>query len=256
MRTTFKIILFNLLTLSILLSSCAANPDHTQSIPCRLYEGYKHGKMDEWVKVMDELEKQFKQNKKTETLLLLTQTQYGYIGYLIGANKSSDAKQYISRAEKNVEILLNQQPTLADVIAIKASLMAYNIALNPFKAPFIGPRSMALVNDALTNNPQSFQANIEKGNSLHYAPTMFGGNPKEAVKYYKKAIEIFEKNGTPSATCSWQHLNALTQLALAYEKSNSNALADATYRQILLVAPDFKWVKEELYPKFRKKMVK
>lgn len=252
-RVTKKISI-SLIIFLLLIHSCSGIPENKQNFQCRLYQGYKLGKMDEWVRVMDELENQYSHTRGIETLLLLTQTQYGYTGYLIGAGKNKEAKLLIIKAEKNVERLLASQPKWVDVLALRASFLAYGIALNPFKAPFAGPKSMSLVDEALALNPQSVQANIEKGNALHYAPAMFGGNPGEAIKYYKKSIELMEMEGSPSVTCSWQHLNALTQLALAYEKNGSGALADATYRQILLIAPDFKWVKDELYPKFKKRV--
>jgi tetratricopeptide (TPR) repeat protein len=111
---------------------------------------------------------------------------------------------------------------------------------------------MSLIDQALAVNPESIQANIEKGNSLHYAPSMFGGNPTDAVNYYKKAIKIFEEKNQGVPPQNWIYLNTLAQLALTYEKANQPENAQKTYKGILSIAPDFKWVKDELYPEFLK----
>jgi tetratricopeptide (TPR) repeat protein len=91
---------------------------------------------------------------------------------------------------------------------------------------------------------------IEKGNSKHYAPSFVGGDPKEAIVFYHRAITNL--NGS-NQTRSWWYLNTLTQIALAAEKAKDYKLASKTYKEILSIEPNFKWVKDELYPRFLKK---
>lgn len=228
-------------------------PTFDQSYSCRLYHSFQTGNMVDWVKVQNEMNSLYHKSPSSQLLYSITQTQYGYIGYLIGAKKTNEARDYIKIAEKNIEQLLIANPNWPDVIALKAALLAYSIALSPYKAPFIGPQSMSLINDALTKDSKSTQANIEKANASHYAPSMFGGNPIEAIKYYNFALKLMVAKDGSSPTCSWIYLNTITQLALAYEKANKPELAEATYKLILQIAPNYKWVKEELYPNFKKK---
>ncbi len=219
----------------------------------QLYQSFKSGDMDAWFKVMDGLQNQYNKSPNNQLLWVILQAQYGYIGYLIGIKETRQARQMLSEAEKNVEVLLSANPKNADAIALKGSFLAYHISLSPYKAPFLGPRSMGLIDEALQLQPNSIQAQIEKGNAAHYAPSMFGGNPSEAVKHYTKAISLFESNNGGNLPESWLYLNTLAQLAMAYEKAKQTENARSTYRRILFIAPDFKWVKDELYPQFLKR---
>ncbi len=220
----------------------------------KLYQSYMTGDMDVWVSIIDELEQNYKRDENSSTLYYLIQTQYGYIGYLIGAEQKRAARDYLDKAEDNTELLLDKNPNNADAIAIKASLLAYNIALAPYKAPFLGPRSMNLIDEALAINNKSAQALLEKGNATHYAPSMFGGDPIEAIEYYSKAMRQMEieNNGKPPET--WLYLNTFTQLAMAQQKANLLQNALGTYNRILSIAPNFKWVKDELLPDLQKKI--
>ncbi|HOP04832.1 MAG TPA: tetratricopeptide repeat protein [Tenuifilaceae bacterium] len=223
------------------------------SYDLRLYQSYKTGDMTQWVKVIDELNQLYKKEPSRELLFDITEAQYGYIGYLIGIKNSSEARKYIKIAERNVEKILSENSNNHDALAIKGSLYAYHIALSPYKAPFLGPQSMKFIDEAYKTGSNSPQVLIEKGNAAHYAPSLFGGDPKKATEYYTKAAKLLEKsnNGNPPKT--WIYLNTLAQLALAFEKSDEPANAEQTYQQILKIAPDFKWVKEKLYPNFIEK---
>jgi len=219
----------------------------------QLYQSFKSGDMDSWFKVMEGLQNQYNKKPNNQLLWEILQAQYGYIGYLIGIKETRQARQMLSEAEKNVEVLLSANPKNADAIALKGSFLAYHISLSLYKAPFLGPRSMGLIDEALQLQPSSIQALIEKGNAAHYAPSMFGGNPSEAVKHYTKAISLFESNNGGNPLESWLYLNTLAQLAMAYEKAKQTENARSTYRRILFIAPDFKWVRDELYPQFQKR---
>jgi tetratricopeptide (TPR) repeat protein len=242
-------IIFTLIFLIYPAYASLSNPLNEQ----KLYESYKVGDMNQWVKIIDNLTLEYKRTSNISTLYFLTQTQYGYIGYLLGINDKKLARKYLAEAEANIEKVLTAQPKNADAVALKAAFVAYHISLSPYKAPILGPRSMSLISDALELNPNSIQAIIEKGNAAHYAPSMFGGNPQEAVTYYLKAITIFENQNGGVPPKSWVYLNVYAQLALAYEKSKQLDRASATYKRILVIAPDFKWVKDELYPAFKRK---
>lgn len=218
-----------------------------------LYESYKSGNMEVWVSVIDLLRKDYRESNDNETLLGLIQAQYGYIGYLLGIKDKKKARIYLSQAEINADNLIAMEPNNADVLALSAALMAYQIALSPLKAPFIGPKSMTAINQSLELNPNSAQALLEKANSAHYAPSMFGGNPVEAVKYYTKCIAALEQQNGGAEPEIWIYLNAYAQLALAQEKAEQTQNAMRTYLYILKIAPDFKWVASELYPQFKRR---
>lgn len=219
----------------------------------RLFISFKSGEMKDWVAVIDELEADYRRTKNSETLYEITHAQYGYIGFLIGSKNIKFARQYLVEAEKNIEILINEQPKNASSKALKGALLAYQISMSPYKAPFIGPKSMAIIDESLKLDSNSVQALIERGNAAHYAPSLFGGDPIEAVKYYSKALSILEKQNGKLPPNTWIYLNTYTQLALAFEKAKQYRNAKQTYNHILTIAPDFKWVANELYPQFKKR---
>lgn len=218
-----------------------------------LYNIYQSGKMDEWVEVLQAMQQEYKKAPNSQLLYDITLAQYGYIGFLLGTKDKTKAKEYLSRAQKNAAILEQNRENDANVLALKAALMAYQIAINPFKAPFIGPKSMDIIDESVRLNPNAPQALLEKANSAHYAPSMFGGDPQVAVQFYSKAINAFENENGGEAPRSWIYLNAYAQKALAFEKLEQMANAKRTYLHILSIAPDFKWVRDELYPRFLEK---
>lgn len=219
----------------------------------RLYQIYQSGEMTQWVEVLDAMKLEYQSTPNVDLLYVITLTQYGYIGYLLGIKDNRTARRYLADAEENVERLALRRPNNANVLALKGALMAYQIAISPYKAPFIGPRSMAIIDESIEINPNAPQALLEKANSAHYAPSMFGGDPNLAVRYYAKAIVAFESTNGGVAPRSWIYLNAYAQMALAFEKAKQHQNAKRTYLHILTIAPDFKWVRDELYPKFIKK---
>lgn len=236
----------------ILPTSVVSNPKDS-TFNATLYQSFKTGNMSVWLLVLKELELDYKQKPSSDKLFKIVEVQYGYIGYLLGIENTKQAREFLSKADENIDRIIELQPKNADAVAYKSALTAYHISLSPYKAPFLGPRSMRLIDQALAINPESVQANIEKGNALHYAPSMFGGNPSDAVNYYSKAIGLFEKLNQGNPPNSWLYLNTLVQLALAYEKANQIEKARSVYRRILSQSNDFKWVKDELYPKFQRK---
>ncbi len=219
----------------------------------RLYNCFVSSDMLEWQRVIADLEKEFETTKSVKVEFQLLHAQYGFIGFLLGSKRTSLGEEYIAKADKHIASLLKSNPKWVEVMALEAAIIAYKISLSPYKAPFLGPRSMSLIDDALELDPNNIYALIEKGNSKHYAPSYVGGSPTEAIVNYQKAITNIKAS---SKTKTWWYLNTLTQLALAAEKAKSYTLASKTYKEILAIEPNFKWVKDELYPKFLKKTAK
>ena len=235
--------------LALFLSVAVFGATHKQ----RLYQCYLTGNMADWLVVMDELSTEYNRTKSVETLFELTHAQYGYIGYLLGVDDEDRAEKLVAKALSNASVLLDKNPKWVEVLAIKGALIAYKIAMSPYKAPFLGPESVSIIDKALSLDSTNPYALTEKANSKLYAPVLFGGNPKEAVLLYQKAIASIERTLNGNKEYEWWHLNVMAQLAIAAEKSGQTELARSSYRKILQVAPNFKWVRDELYPKFQKK---
>jgi tetratricopeptide (TPR) repeat protein len=171
---------------------------------------------------------------------------YGYIGYLIGKKQYEPVEKLIARGERLITQVLITSPKNATAYSFKGSFLAFHVGINKYKAIFLGPESKWYVNKALELDPQNIQALLDKGNQFFYAPEMLGGDKKEALIYFLKAVNILEKRKETNE--NWIYLNLLTMVAFSYEKTGQHNEAKTTYEKIIRNEPKITWVKSELYP--------
>lgn len=220
-----------------------AQSDYGQTI----YRAYINGDLNGWKSVISEMENtELSDSGKLELL----NYYYGYIGYLIGKDEKKSAEAYIKKGDKVINELLKKNPDNAAANAYKGSFIGFKLGLNKLKSVTLGPQSMKYIDKAYRLNPKDVQAIADKGNMLYYAPRLFGGNKKEALSYIEKAVARLEETGNASG--NWFYLNLLTLLAQYYEKQGRKQKAIFTYEKILEIEPDFKWVRDELYPDIMK----
>ena len=93
---------------------------------------------------------------------------------------------------------------------------------------------------------------LEKANMEYYRPVVFGGSKIRAVPHYEKAVALYEADQAMIKNY-WMYLNALAALANAYAETGNLRKADHMYQRILIIEPGFKWIREEVYPAFKKK---
>lgn len=234
----------SLILISIFLFSmqvCFSQSPYTNPI----YKAYSRGKMDTWLVLMNACEKNVNA-ESSEGQLELISYYYGYTAWLIGAEKFDTAEEYIDKSEVIIEKLLGKSPKNATLMAYKGAYIAFTIGISNFKAIYLGPKSIKYINKSLELDPENIQGNIEKGNSMYYRPSVFGGDKREAIEYYVKAVENFEEQGLD--VNNWMYINTMTALGQAYEVTNQIQLAKLCYEKIIRIFPNFMWVEEELYP--------
>ena len=215
-----------------------------------VYNAFISREMYKWANVIHTIE--ISTGTKTlEQKLELIDYYYGYAAYLIGKKQDDQALKYIDKGEKAINSFLKSSPNNASAFAYKGAFIGFRIGISKFKAIYLGPESVSLINKAYELEPKNVQAIIDKGNILYYSPGIFGGDKIEALDFYKKAARLLEINNETDQ--SWTYLNLLTVIALAYEKTDQQALAKLTYEKILRKEPDFYWVKVDLFPKFMDK---
>lgn len=210
-----------------------------------IYKAYSRGKMDKWLEIMNTCEKNVDQNNLKEQFELISY-YYGYTAWLIGAEKYDTAEAYIDKSEELIDTLLDESPENATLHAYKGAYIAFTIGISNLKAIYLGPRSMKYINKSIELDPENIQGNIEKGNSMYYRPSVFGGNKTEAIAYYLRAVESFEKQGL--VVNNWLYINTMTALGQAYEATDQIQQAKLCYEKIIRIFPNFMWVEEELYP--------
>ena len=199
---------------------------------------------------MNTCEKNINTNSFDEQLELVSY-YYGYTAWLIGAEKYDVAEDYIDKLEEIIDELLDKSPGNATLNAYKGAYIAFTIGISNYKAIYLGRKSMKYINKSIELDPDNIQGNIEKGNSMYYRPSIFGGDKAAAIKYYIRAVESFEKQGL--VVNNWMYINTMTALGQAYEATGQIQLAKLCYEKIMRIFPNFMWVEDELYPDLLKR---
>ncbi len=223
-----------------------------QDFQTQIYQAYLEGKMDRWKEVMDQMESLYTSGNGMGPLYRLTEVQYGYIGYCLGADKKKEAEKVLEEAERNIQRLAAGQPDNPRVFSLMGAFYGYRVNLHPLKAPFYGKKSEEANDKALALGPGEPQAWMEKANIEFYKPAIFGGSKERSVALYEKAAELFE--ASPGRTSqNWIYLNCLAGLGLACEETGRTEQAGKVYRKLLEMEPSFIWIRDDLYPAYLKK---
>jgi tetratricopeptide (TPR) repeat protein len=217
-----------------------------------IYQAYLLDEMEDWKAVMKQMEHQFSQTSDPLLLYDLLEAEYGYTGWLLSVKRKREAEVMLRKVEGHIALLIERKLDSARVYSLMGAFYGFEIMLTPRKAPSLGRMAMEANEEALKLDPTEPQVWLERANMEYYRPPIFGGSKRKAVPMYERAVELFES--TPGRTSgNWVYLNGLAGLGVAYENTGQIAEAGEVYRKLLLLEPSFKWVKEELYPRFREK---
>lgn len=236
------------IVLSVVILQMETEAQNTQQA---YYKPFITGDMKTWLNELTKAEAALHAKSSVSERLSVITARYGYIGYCLGTKKTVEAEKHVKKMEAELETVLKMSPKNADAIALKGALYGFFIALSPFKAVYLGPQSMGYVEDALKLDKTSPVVNLERGNVEFFTPSTFGGSKKLALSFFQAAQKGFENRGIHES--NWQYLNTLAQIARCYTHLQDFKNAKLTYEQILKIAPDFKWIRDEEYPAFRKK---
>lgn len=212
----------------------------------RIYNAYIKGDIMEWKAVILELE-----NKNPKSRVLweeLVNYQYGYIGYCIGTGNNTEADIYVRKMEKTLDNPKILQNGLRE--SYRSAWYAFNIGLNFFKAPILGPKSVEYSKKAIKDYPSCYMGYVQMGNYYLHAPAVFGGDKAEAVRYFSKGLSLLEKE---QATRNWNYLNLLSLIARSKYESGDVEGAITVLQKILKIEPNFSWVRNEILPAYLKR---
>ena len=207
---------------------------------CAFFESYRAGNMAPWPELITEME-----NAKSTDLAWQTEMVkaiYGMVGYEIGAKNKDLAKVYVEKAESYLDKLLEKYPNNARIHSISGALYGYKISLAPYKAPFLGPKSMSHIDKAIELDLAEPMGYIEKGNSLMYRPAIFGGDKKEALTFYRKALKMMDvQNSQP---CDWQKMLLRAFILKALYETSQTAEANAFLENMKKDYGSIDWIKQ------------
>ena len=123
----------------------------------QLKVSYLHSRMDQWPPLIDQLKNE-RANNDFATTFIFCQAQYGYIGYLLSKKKKREAGQRLEETMSILDQTIGQFPDSAQLYAMRAGLIGYEIGVKPLKAPWLGPRNQDNIEQALTLNPREPRA--------------------------------------------------------------------------------------------------
>ncbi|NLJ08275.1 MAG: tetratricopeptide repeat protein [Sphingobacteriales bacterium] len=233
------------LLLTVILLLGFSDESKSQTYTEKLYNAYVYSKMDEWQKTIREMEKSYMEKKSDRLLFEMTHAYYGYIGFFISEGNPSKAINYIEKGESYLDYLIKKYPGWSEIHALRGAYYGFRMSIAPYKAIYLGPRSVELINKAIELDKESPFGYIEKANVEYHMPPVFGGSKQEAIRYYQKALNLLEKNGKIR---TWIYLNTYINLATVYENMGDYRTAVEIYRKILSIEPDLVLVKNTLLP--------
>ena len=223
-----------------------------QDFKTEIYNAYISSSMDKWKTIMEQMESEWMRTRDPGLLYDLTEAQYGYIAYCISVKKKEEARTCLEKAERNIQLLLVFNDSLSNVYSLQGAFYGLRAGLAPLKAPVYGKRSAESNEKAIALSPEDPQGWMEKANIEFYKPAIFGGSKRRSVPYYEKAVNLYEQE-SELMNHNWMYLNCMSGLANAYAETGQLKQADHLYRRILKTEPQFKWIREDVYPSFRKR---
>jgi tetratricopeptide (TPR) repeat protein len=221
LRITFFIITF--------LSGIDLSAGKVEALNKRFLAYYLSGDMSAWKEIVDSL-RNARLDAATERVLLFA--EYGLIGNFIGAKRESEARDELAHFETRIEQALIRQPQDGELYAFSAAMVAYKIAHNEN------------IRKALALSPDKGYPLVEQANSLYFRPSLFGGNKAESIKIYERAFDFYSRYHRDH----WMYYNVGAWLGQVYAGQGHSAKAEQLFRKLLLEAPGFVWVRDDLLP--------
>ena len=232
------IVLISILLFAFLLAG--AQKKDLSFYQCAFFESYRMGNMAPWPGLISEMQKVNSTDLNWQTEL--TKAMYGLVGYYIGAGDKDQAKVYMDKASESVDKLLDRYPENAQLHSLSGALYGYKIGMAFYKAPFLGPKSMYHIDKAIELDPSEPMGYIEKGNSLMYRPSAFGGDKNEALVYYNKALKLIENR--KDQTCNWQKMLLRAFMLKAMFETNQTSAAEAFLQEMKKDYGSMNWIKQ------------
>ncbi len=223
----------------------ATQKDHNEKI----YEAYVTGRMHIWKDALQSMTEKYRRTPSDSLLYDVLLAQYGLIGYYLEEDRNDEARSLLETADGYLEILQEKPGHEVEALLFDASFKAFHINLRPRRGMSLGPRSSRLIDQALEMDPRYPRGHLEKGNMTFHAPRLLGGSKKESVKHYERAVTLWERHLPENH--KWLYLSTLANLAKAQKETGDLDQAIATLEKALQFEPEFRWVRDELLPKWR-----
>lgn len=172
-------------------------------------------------------------------------------------DRDAQFERDVASAVVHAEAALESGVDESECAALLAAIQGQRISQNSWLGMQLGPESDELLERALRANPENPRALLVQGISLHFTPALFGGDEERALASLQHAIELFQREPTPSAPrpC-WGHAEAHAWCGQVLCALGRNEEALAHYERALEIAPAYGWVAYDLLPSLQRKRAK
>jgi len=229
-----------------------------QSIDSLIIEGKKliADGCNEWeAAVMQKARAHFERLRTGKKHEALVRYYLGYCDYRLATfyqqqtNKDMVSK-HLEAAITHLEAALKLNNKFAEAYALLSSCYGQKISLAPMLGMTLGPRAGMAMQSALQLEPNNPRVILLEAVGNYYKPSMFGGSKEGALAGFKRAAELFEKEQLQDPLQpDWGKPEAYAWIGVAHLDKNDHAKARAALERALAIAPDYGWVKHQLYPK-------
>lgn len=195
-----------------------------------------------WTKAIDQLQKT---DDSPSTQLQLAYAYYGLSSAHLATRDKKSGKAAIEQGLSLAKRLVDHSEYGSQAHALIGGLYGLSIAYSPMKGMYLGAKSDKHINTALSIDEKCAFAWLQKGSSQYNTPKLFGGDVKESIKSFQRAIDLYDQ----CEGLNWQRGEAIIWLGQAYHRSDQINKAIDTYHLALEAMPQSAWVKNVLLPK-------
>lgn len=246
--------ILSLLILSLFITISSSISAQQTNYKENFYKLFISGNVSKWDKLITQFEGDITKRDIASKIELLGY-YYGYIGHLIDIKDEDSAEDYIDKALPLVTSLSKNDPNNALLKGYHANIIGFQIAMSPLRATTLARGMMKNAKSAISIAPNDPIINILSGNIFLYMPDFLGGNTKQSLEQYKKALVAFETNDELREN-NWMYLQLMVTTAIVYEKLDNYTEAKKMYVKVLQLYPNYPHVRDKKYPNLLKKMNK
>ena len=209
-----------------------------------LVKTYADGSWSGWGPEIAKAEKSLPND--TESKFVLINLYFGYVGHFIDGGNYDIAFEYIHKGEKLIQQILVVEPSNVTALSYKGAFLAFRVGINRIKYLATAFNGLSLIYKAYDMDKNNLIAILNKASALYFLPAVFGGNKAETIRLLNYACSLMEKSG--DTLDNWMYYYTLIFIGRSNEKTGKLIEAKHAFEKVLQLEPEFKWVKNDLYP--------
>ncbi|UCE06394.1 MAG: tetratricopeptide repeat protein, partial [bacterium] len=180
---------------------------------------------------------------------------YRLVSYYFSKQDKDPAKQFVDDGIDHLQQCIESKENFAEAHSLLSSLYGNKIAVSPFSAMILGPKSGKEMGKAMKLEPNNPRNYLIAGWSAYFTPKLFGGGKGKANNYFEQAIAYFDSfKVTDPLLPDWGHDEAFAWLGMAQMEAEDFEEAKLNFNKALEINPEYGWVKYVLLPDLKKKM--